>query len=230
MRWAHNEQLRKAPSSPISSALRAIICVPRATTGMVIIARGAEAARQPGLYHQLAEGLRCQGLGTCLLDLVDSIPDKPPTRLINTAAMMDRLHLGVQFLQRQSQTTGLPLALVGMDLSANVALRFAATNPLALHAVVSWCGRGWIGNRWIPRIKTPTLLLTPGREQRLVATNNRLFAELDCSSQLAVVRGATRTFGEPGAMMAAQMVAGEWCQQFLDLAYRQPCRSRCGKH
>jgi putative phosphoribosyl transferase len=217
-------------ASPVSAALRAIVCVPRGAYGLVLIARGSEARRYPGVYHELADSLREQRLATCLVDLVDEFPDKPPTKLTETADMLSRLEQCVVFLRQQSQTVGLPLALVGVDLSAGVAMRFAARHPLLLDAVVSWCGRGRLPARYVEQLKVPTLLLAPGREQRLVEQNNRLFTALECSSQLAIVRGASLTFDEPGAMVAAQLVAGEWCQQFLELAHQHPCRTRCDDH
>ena len=230
MRWARRHQDWMTHPSPVSAALRAIVCVPRGAFGMVMIARGPEARRHAGLYHELAGSLREQRLATCLVDLVDTFPDKPPARLTESAAMIGRLEQAMVFLRQQSQTAGLPVALVGMDVSAGVAMRFAAHHPLLIDALVSWCGRGRLPAKYIPRLTNPTLLLAPGKERRMVDQNNRLFTALDCASQLAIVRGASLTFDEPGAMVAAQLVVGEWCQQFLMLAHQHPCRARCNDH
>jgi putative phosphoribosyl transferase len=191
-----------------------------------MIARGPEARRYKNVYHELAESLREQRMATCLVDLVAEFPNSPATTLKGVAGMLGRLEQAAIFLRQSSQTAGLPLGLLGIDVSAGVALRFAARHPLLAHAVVSWCGRGRLPNRFVQRLNVPTLLLAAGKEHRLVEQDNRLFTKLDCPSQLAIVRGASLTFDEPGAMVAAQLVAGEWCQQFLELAHQHPCRSR----
>jgi putative phosphoribosyl transferase len=226
MRTRRNEEWLRPVDSSRADGLHAVLCVPRGAYGLVAIARGIEAAKYPGLYHELAESLREQGLATCLIDLVGPAAIEAPSPKMSAADARRRLAQTIHFIRHHQTSAGLPLAMVGVDVSAAVVLQFAAQHPRLMDAVVSWCGRKLLPWSDARALRTPTLLLVPGKERRLVQMSNRLFTALECSSQLAVVRGASTAFDEPGAMVAAQLVASQWCQQHIEQALARPCRPR----
>ena len=60
------------------------------------------------------------------------------------------------------------------------------------------------------------LLIVGGRDEIVLELNRDAGTLLRAPSELAIVRGATHLFEEPGALEEVSRLAGEWFERHLD--------------
>ena len=105
------------------------------------------------------------------------------------------------------------IAYFGASTGAAAAL-WAAANPHAdIAAVVSRGGRPDLAQPHLGEVTAPTLLIVGSRDHEVLSLNRAALAHLGGEAQLAVVRGASHLFEEPGTLPAAADLARDW---FLD--------------
>lgn len=64
-------------------------------------------------------------------------------------------------------------------------------------------------------MRAPTLLIVGGEDPHVLALNRLALARMCCEHELVVVPGATRLFGEPGALDEVARLARSWFLRFL---------------
>ena len=67
----------------------------------------------------------------------------------------------------------------------------------------------------LSRVHAPTLLIVGSHDEEVLTLNRAAAAHLTCEKQLAVVRGATHLFEEPGTLEEAARLAAEWFARHL---------------
>jgi putative phosphoribosyl transferase len=164
----------------------------------------------------VAGELRRAGLGTLLLDLLSREEDSDDRHRFDIALLSARLGDAVRWLVQQPQTQGLALGLFGASTGAAAALQLAADRPEQIAAVVSRGGRPDLaGDDELARVRAPTLLIVGGEDHAVVELNRQALRDLSCEKELAVVRGATHLFEEPGTLKEVAQLAARWFKGYL---------------
>jgi len=123
-----------------------------------------------------------------------------------------------RWLEQQEATRGMALGYFGASTGAAVALQAAAEHPRAVRAIVARGGRPDLAAGALARVRTPTLLIVGGADER-VRLNRLALERIVAPKQLAIVPEATHLFEEPGALEEAARLAGDWFMRYLgDLA------------
>ena len=101
------------------------------------------------------------------------------------------------------------LGLFGASTGA-AAARVAAASDRAVGAIVSRGGRPDLAGDALEAVRAPTLLIVGGDDTVVLDLNEQALRRLTCVKELAVVRGATHLFEEPGALDDACDYAAAW--------------------
>ena len=190
--------------------------LPPGPRGLVLFAHDGGSGRLSPRNGYVAGELRRAGLGTLLLDLLSREEDSDDRHRFDIALLSARLGDAVRWLVQQPQTQGLALGLFGASTGAAAALQLAADRPEQIAAVVSRGGRPDLaGDDELARVRAPTLLIVGGEDHAVVELNRQALRDLSCEKELAVVRGATHLFEEPGTLKEVAQLAARWFKGYL---------------
>jgi putative phosphoribosyl transferase len=139
----------------------------------------------------VARQLNDAGLGTLLFDLLTVEEARDRANVFDVELLADRLRAVARWVRRQAGCEGLGVGYFGASTGAAAALVAAADDP-DIRVVVSRGGR--------PDLATV---------HRDAATR------LSCEHRIAVVRGATHLFEEPGTLETVAHLACDWFLRFL---------------
>jgi putative phosphoribosyl transferase len=195
--------------------LQGHLYVPRHAVGIAVLADAHAEARDPVVDHALLDGIRSARMGTCEVCLLDAGEGDVAEKATDVELLAGRLQAVIAFLATRHETARLPIALIGAQAAAPAALLVAARDPEAVRALVCLSGEPDLAPVDIAGIDVPTMLVVPGKSRQLVAANERVFWSLRCTSQLAVIRGASRRFAECGTLLACRKVVAHWCRRHL---------------
>jgi pimeloyl-ACP methyl ester carboxylesterase len=59
-------------------------------------------------------------------------------------------------------------------------------------------------------VRSPTLLIVGSRDGQVLDLNRQAQQHMRCENELAIVKGATHLFEEPGTLEQAAQHAGDW--------------------
>jgi putative phosphoribosyl transferase len=196
--------------------LPGVLELPPGPRGMVLFAHGSGSSRLSPRNSYVAGELRRAGLGTLLLDLLSRDEDSEYEHRFDIALLGARLDDAARWLAEEPETKGLALGLFGASTGAAAALQLAASRPDEIAAVVSRGGRPDLaGGEALARVRAPTLLIVGGEDHAVIELNRQALRELTCEKELAVVRGATHLFEEPGALNEVARLAARWFKGYL---------------
>ena len=196
--------------------LPGVLELPPGPRGMVLFAHGSGSSRLSPRNSYVAGELRRAGLGTLLLDLLSRDEDSEYAHRFDIALLGARLDDAARWLAEEPETKGLALGLFGASTGAAAALQLAASRPDEIAAVVSRGGRPDLaGGEALARVRAPTLLIVGGEDHAVIELNRQALRELTCEKELAVVRGATHLFEEPGALKEVARLAARWFKGYL---------------
>ena len=196
--------------------LPGVLELPPGPRGMVLFAHGSGSSRRSPRNSYVAGELRRAGLGTLLLDLLSRDEDSEYEHRFDIALLGARLDDAARWLADEPETKGLALGLFGASTGAAAALQLAASRPDEIAAVVSRGGRPDLaGGEALARVRAPTLLIVGGEDHAVIELNRQALRELTCEKELAVVRGATHLFEEPGALTEVARLAARWFKGYL---------------
>jgi putative phosphoribosyl transferase len=185
---------------------------PARPLGLIIIAHCASAAQTKRLRRQMVEYLTRQRLACCTVPLTGEDEHLAGRMIIDVETLSDRLEGVVKFMRQLDETTDLPTAVFGEHDCGAAALLAAARLGKSVQAAGAYCGRPDLVRFELPQIEAPTLLVVPGRDPDLLAQNELGFQLLECPSQIAVIRNATRRLNEVGAAGACCRLIRRWCE------------------
>ena len=196
--------------------LPGVLELPPGPRGMVLFAHGSGSSRLSPRNSYVAGELRRAGLGTLLLDLLSRDEDSESAHRFDIALLGARLDDAARWLAEEPETKGLALGLFGASTGAAAALQLAASRSDEIAAVVSRGGRPDLaGGEALARVRAPTLLIVGGEDHAVIELNRQALRELTCEKELAVVRGATHLFEEPGALKEVARLAARWFKGYL---------------
>jgi len=203
------------PLSPEPMWVNARVSLPRGASGLVILVHDGIAKGALPLRHKLAEYLQQYKLATCVVGLTNPDEIFGGRLCVDVETLAERLHAVVDYLSVWPDTCKLPIVVFGEGDAGVAALRVAADSPGLLRGVGAICSRPDLAKLQLSQIETPTLLVVPGRDQKMVLRNEAAFADLNCQSQIAVIGNASSALDEPGATTACRYLLRRWCQQHL---------------
>lgn len=212
--------------------LRGFLDIPVGARGLVAFAHGSGSSRFSRRNQAVAASLREAGLGTLLFDLltedearVDEVTREHRFDIPMLGARLGNVVLG---LRTERDTAGLAVGLFGSSTGAAAALIAAAEQPGNVGAVVSRGGRPDLAGDALPLVQAPSLLIVGARDTQVLELNRAALARLRCTSELAVVPGATHLFEEPGTLEQVSELARDWFVAHLSGPARTTPATRTG--
>jgi putative phosphoribosyl transferase len=185
------------------------LTVPPDARGLVVFAHGSGSSRHSPRNRLVANRLHEGRLATLLFDLL--LPDEALDRanVFDVELLAVRLLAATRWARRQAACAGLPIGYFGASTGGGAALWAAAEDP-SIAAVVSRGGRPDLASARLHAVESPTLLVVGGADEVVLRLNEEAAERLRCEHRLAIVRGATHLFEEPGALEAAADLAQDW--------------------
>ncbi len=189
-----------------------------APRGIVLFAHGSGSSRFSPRNRFVADHLVRAGLATLLFDLLTDAEAEDRANVFDIELLASRLEHATAFVTAHPLTHALPIGYFGASTGAAAALVAAARLGDAIGAVVSRGGRPDMAGAALARVTAPTLLIIGGVDTDVLALNRAARRRLHCTSEIAVVPGATHLFEEPGTLERVVMLARNWFLRHLSPA------------
>lgn len=188
--------------------------IPHDAKGIVVFAHGRGSSRHSPRDRRVAALLRHAGLATLLLDLLTE-DEEEQERLyggyrFNTDLLARRLAATTDWLLKQPAAHGLPIGYFGARTGAGAAINAAVERPDAVRAIVSRGGRPDLAGEGLTRLTAPILLVVGGDDAPVIRVNEDALEVIRAPKRLAIVRGASHLFEEPGALDQVARLAHKW--------------------
>jgi len=193
--------------------------IPQNATGVVLFAHGSGSSRFSPRNQFVARVLREAGLGTLLFDLLtreEEMIDSFTRHLrFDIVLLCERLVAATHWLDNVEAARGLRVGYFGSSTGGGAALMAAAKLGEDIGAVVSRGGRPDLASAWLPKVKSPTLLLVGELDTVVIGLNRDAMSRMTCPTELRLIPDATHLFEEPGALEAVAHEAADWFQNHL---------------
>jgi len=195
-------------------ALSGDLTVPPGARGIVAFAHGSGSGRLSPRNRAVAQTLVDAGFATLLFDLLTPHEEIDRANVFDIPLLASRLVGASAWLRGRSDVGHLPLGYFGASTGAAAALSAAAELGDEVAAVVSRGGRPDLAPN-LGAVRAPTLLIVGGADHQVLELNREAQQQLHCTSELAVVPGATHLFEEPGALEQVSRLAIDWLGRHL---------------
>ena len=193
--------------------------IPEKATGIVLFAHGSGSSRLSPRNQFVARVLREAGLGTLLFDLLtreEEMIDSFTRHLrFDIVLLSERLVAATHWLGSVDAARGLRVGYFGSSTGGGAALMAAAKLGETVGAVVSRGGRPDLASAWLPKVKSPTLLLVGELDTVVIGLNRAAQARMTCPTELRLIPDATHLFEEPGTLEAVAHEAAGWFNAHL---------------
>ncbi len=196
------------------------LSIPAEATGLVIFAHGSGSSRHSPRNRYVAERINEAGVGTLLMDLLtvkeERIDEFTREIRFNIPLLAGRVVQVVNWVRLHPELSGFLIGLFGSSTGASAALIAAAELPPdVIRTVVSRGGRPDLADKFLPRVKCPTLLIVGGDDDEVLALNEQAQKRMTCEVKISIIPGATHLFEEPGALAMVAITAAGWLQNKL---------------
>lgn len=220
---AKENQLRTLVSIPANGIfLEGILTIPSHARGIVLFVHGSGSSRHSPRNNFVAATLNEASFGTLLMDLLTSQEDASYNNRFDIELLTRRLERASQWLMEQPSCASLPIGFFGASTGAAAALNAAATLGSVVGAVVSRGGRPDLAMEALLNVQAPTLLIVGGLDDVVIELNRQAYGKLKSEKHLAIVKGATHLFEEPGTLQEVARLATAWFKKHLG---RSPTKS-----
>ncbi|MFA3877952.1 dienelactone hydrolase family protein [Streptomyces sp. MMCC 100] len=192
---------------------------PTPAGAVVLFAHGSGSSRHSPRNRMVAAELRSAGLGTLLMDLLSEEEERHDTltaeHRFDIPLLGRRLVAAIDWLEVQSESSGLPVILFGASTGAAAALVAAADRPWRVLTVISRGGRPDLAKDALDQVTASVLLMVGGQDPEVLRLNEEAARRLRAPHSLRVIQGATHLFQEPGALEKVADTARQWCDNRL---------------
>jgi len=192
--------------------------IPHGAFSLIIFAHGSGSSRSSPRNRMVADALNKAGMATLLFDLLK--PEEEPAhhraKVFDIPLLSRRLSEAVEWVDRNTPLSKIPIGLFGASTGAAAALTVAANWPDRIGAVVSRGGRPDLAADSLAAVSAPTLLIVGGADYGVIELNEQALALLGCEKSLEIVPGATHLFPEADAMERVIALAAEWFEDHLN--------------
>ncbi|MHB8584324.1 MAG: alpha/beta fold hydrolase [Thermoplasmatota archaeon] len=199
--------------------IRALVTVPSGPLGVVIFVHGSGSGRRSPRNRFVAKALEEAHFATVLVDLL-TVPEsaedeRKGTHRFDIGLLSSRVATAIDWVARDSPTSGLPVGLVGASTGAAAAIRAAAARTELVRAVVLRGGRVDLAEAEIPMVRAPMLFIVGQNDPQVMDMNQEALRKVRDDGQLVVIPGATHLFEEPGALEQVADVTREFFASHL---------------
>jgi putative phosphoribosyl transferase len=190
--------------------------LPEQVKGIVIFAHGSGSSRLSLRNTYVAKVLQQAGIGTLLFDLLTFEEDRIYEKRFDINLLAERLAGATRWLVSLPGLKETSLGYFGASTGAAAALQAASFTDAGIKAVVSRGGRPDLAMPYLEKVLAPTLLIVGELDTQVLELNRQSLAHIAAEKELAVVRGATHLFEEPGTLEQAAELAKNWfiCHMF----------------
>jgi putative phosphoribosyl transferase len=208
-----DRELVKIPANGVT--LEGTLVIPEHAKGIVLFAHGSGSSRFSPRNNFVAQNLQDAGFGTLLMDLLTESEDTALENRFDLDLLTWRLERSTQWIIEQPRCSSLPIGYFGASTGAAAALNAAATFGPSIAAVVSRGGRPDLAMEALAMVQAPTLLIVGSLDEVVIDLNRHAYATLKTEKHLAIVKGATYLFEEPGTLQAVARLAAAWFKKYL---------------
>ncbi|MEJ2020874.1 MAG: hypothetical protein P8X43_02235 [Maritimibacter sp.] len=211
-----NLAMRYAPTDvaiPVhgsDKSLPGMLMVPPRAFGLVIFVHGSGSGRLTPRNGKTAAGLTDSGLATLLFDLLTEDERCDETVRPDPVMLARRVGDAISWAKSQPECSWLEIGLFGSDTGAAAAIIAAADHPGDVSVLVSRSGRPELAGGRVAGLRAPCLMIVGENDDAVVDFNRLAQKQMICPSELAVVRGASHLFEEPGALDATIRRSADW--------------------
>jgi len=195
--------------------LEGMLGLPKAAEAIVIFAHGSGSSRLSPRNMYVAEVLRRAGFGTLLFDLLTEQEDRIYENRFNITLLAQRLVAATEWVKAHPDTSGMKIGYFGASTGAAAALQAAAEIGTEISAIVSRGGRPDLAEPYLPKVRSPTLLIIGERDEVVLELNREALKLLTAQKSLAIVPRASHLFEEPGTLEEVARLAAEWFGKYL---------------
>ncbi len=189
--------------------------LPDPAPAVVVFAHGSGSSRHSPRNRFVADVLYEAGLGTFLLDLLTPAEERDRANVFDIDLLATRLLAAGAWLGRRPESASSRVGFFGASAGAAAALAATAVAGPRVGAVVSRGGRPDLAMERLGEVSAPTLLIVGSADTAVLDLNRQALEHLRPPSRLAVVKGATHLFEEPGTLAEAAILARDWFLEFL---------------
>ena len=189
--------------------------LPDEPAGVIVFAHGSGSSRHSPRNRFVADVLAHAGLGTLLLDLLTPKEERDRANVFDIGLLAARLTTASDWLRSRGDTQGARIGYFGASTGAGAALWAAAEPDSQIAAVVSRGGRPDLAGPRLSAVRAPTLLIVGSNDDAVLELNRRAQAQLQCTSRLEIVPGASHLFEESGTLAEAAILARDWFSEYL---------------
>ncbi len=195
------------------------LTIPQGTQGIVLFAHGSGSSRHSPRNKFVAKVLQKAGLATLLIDLLteeeEKVDDVTEHLRFDIDLLAKRLVGATDWLAQNPDTQNLNIGYFGASTGAGAALVASAARPNVVKAVVSRGGRPDLAGPSLRHVRAPTLLIVGGYDVPVIQMNQEALEQLKVEKNMAIVRGATHLFEEPGKLEEVARLATNWFVAYL---------------
>ena len=195
--------------------LDGMLVIPERARGVVLFVHGSGSSRLSPRNNFVADNLNDAGYGTLLMDLLTKEEDAKYENRFDIDLLTWRLERATQWLTEQPHCSALAIGYFGASTGAAAALNAAATFGSTIGAVVSRGGRPDLAAESLANVQSPTLLIVGGLDDVVIDLNRQAYEKLQAKKHLAIVKGATHLFEEPGTLQKVARLAAAWFRRYL---------------
>ena len=202
--------------------LDGMLVIPDAARGIVLFVHGSGSSRLSPRNNFVAGELNNAGYATLLMDLLTQQEDARYENRFDIDLLTWRVERVTQWIMEEPHCSSLATGYFGASTGAAAALNAAATFGAAIGAVVSRGGRPDLALEALANVRAPTLLIVGGLDHEVIKLNRQAYEKLQDQKHLAIVKGATHLFEEPGTLQEVARLAGAWFTRHLGIKARRP--------
>jgi putative phosphoribosyl transferase len=216
--------------------LEGVLSIPEGAHALVVIAydRMGNSEHILGDLNDLVGASRWAGLATLLVNLLtpaDEALDKTTGFFRENVNVLHRRVIGItNWLIADAETQSINIGYFGVGVSAAAALAAAAIRPDAVHAIVAVAPRTDLVSSYLPRVVTPTLLITAEGDTQALDMNRKALSELTSDTTLDIVRearecglahaletipGVANVFENEQSLLWVEQLATRWFTRYL---------------
>jgi putative phosphoribosyl transferase len=215
MKEPHFHSLVAIPVNGVK--LDGMLVVPKSAKGIVLFVHGSGSSRLSPRNNFVAGELNNAGYGTLLMDLLTEQEDAQYENRFDIDLLTWRLERATQWIMEQPQCAALAIGYFGASTGAAAALNAAATFGSTIGAVVSRGGRPDMAMDALANVRSPTLFIVGSLDHEVLQLNRKAYEKLQAKKHLAIVKGATHLFEEPGTLQEVANLAAAWFSRHLGI-------------
>lgn len=200
--------------------LKGDLVIPYEAKGIVAFAHGSGSSRHSPRNKYVAEVLQNAGLATLLFDLLTIDEEYIDTRTgelrFDINLLSQRLIETTDWLNENDPTHKLKVGYFGASTGAAAALVAAAERSDIVSAIVSRGGRADLAEKYLKKVKAPTLLIVGSLDYIVMDLNQLALRQLTSEKRMTLIQGATHLFEESGALEKVAKISTNWFLKYIN--------------